>query len=227
MMNTEEMLQIIQAFQKLPTGNISDAMDELGFKRSVVPGLHRISGGTATAAGFALTIRQAQRNVSAVPGENLTRHGKVIDEDVQPGNLIVIDTGGVTEVSTGGSIQMLIAKSHGATGYLTNGCLRDVDEIAEIGLPVHCAGSTPVKSALDLETVGVNVPVVIDGVQICSGDFVVMDQTGILVIPPEHLQEVLAKAQAIQQREEQMLALLREGHSLVEARTLVKKESKA
>lgn len=222
-MNAKELSQTLDAFKTLPTGNISDAMDELGLKRSVVLGLHRISGGTVTAAGFALTIRQARRNVSALPG-NLARHGKVIDECVKPGNIVVIDTSGITDVSTGGSIQMLIAKNRGAVGYLTNGCLRDVGEIAEIGLPVHCAGSCPAKSALDLETVGVNVPVVINGVQICSGDFVVMDQTGVLVIPPAHLQAVLEKAKAIQQREDRMLMLLKEGYSLVEARALSKKE---
>ena len=133
---------------------------------------------------------------------------------------MVIDMGGMTDVCTGGALLALRAQMRGVQGELTNGCLRDADEIAAMGFPVFCAGTVPVKSAEDVETVGVNVPVMVGGVQIGPGDLILMDRTGVVCVPAESLREVLDKAAGICAREAKMEALIREGHSLAEARTL-------
>lgn len=209
---------IRQAFLALPTGNISDAMDALGLSRGSVQGVHPIVPMQKRTAGYALTILQTRRQ--APPnGKSLATHGDIIDRETRPGDLIVIDTRGMAHASTGGGLQAFIAQSRGAAGYLTNGCVRDASEIAQLDFPLCCAGVSPVKSGLDFETVGFNLPVCLGGVTIFPGDLVVMDDSGVLTVPQGRIEAVLSQAQAIHTKEERMLQLLRQGIPLSEART--------
>ncbi len=89
------------------------------------------------------------------------------------------------DVSTGGDLLALRAQLRGVQGELTDGCLRDTDDIAAFGFPAYSAGTAPNKSAYDIETVGVDVPVTLCGVLIFPGDMVVMDRTGVVVVPSE------------------------------------------
>ncbi len=218
-MTADEKERLQKEYEKIPTGNLSDAMDSLGLRRGAVLGFHPLEPSQPRAAGFALTVKQMRRR-TAYDGKNLARQGGIIDQESQPGDLLVIDMNGITDVCTGGAILALRASMRGTVGELTNGCVRDADEIAEMGFPVYCAGTSPVKSAMDIETIGVNVPVVIGNVQICPGDMVVMDRTGVVSVPKERLIDVLEAAKRIQIREERMTEVIRNGGSLKEAREI-------
>ncbi|MBQ6360404.1 MAG: hypothetical protein IJJ25_04595 [Lachnospiraceae bacterium] len=218
-MTTEERRKWIEEYKKYPTGNVSDAMDSLGIRRGAVLGVSRLNADQPKAAGFALTIRQMRRK-TAWDGKNLAKQAGIIDRDTQEGDLLVIDMGGIRDVSTGGAMLALRAQMRGVTGELTNGCLRDADEIGELGFPVYCAGTIPVKSGMDIETIGVNVPVMVGGVQICPGDLILMDSTGAVCVPADWLAEVLEAAERIHRKEDRMEAFIRKGHSVLEARDL-------
>ena len=218
-MTAEEKREWIDQYNHYPTGNVSDAMDSLGLRRGAILGVNRLNAGQPKTAGFAFTIKQMRRK-SAWDGKNLAKQAGIIDRETQEGDLLVIDMGGIMDVSTGGAMLALRAQMRGVTGELTNGCLRDADEIGGLGFPVYCAGTVPVKSAMDIETAGVNVPVMIGGVQICPGDLILMDSTGVVCVPADHLQAVLEAAERIHRKEERMEAYIREGHSVLEARDL-------
>lgn len=215
----EEKKAWIEAYKKYPTGNVSDAMDNLGIRRGAVLGVHALEPAQSRAAGFALTVKQTRRK-TAYDGKNLARQGEIIDTETCEGDLLVIDMGGMTEVCTGGALLALRAQLRGVAGELTNGCLRDADEIAALGFPVYCAGTVPAKSAKDVETTGVNVPVMVGGVRICPGDLILMDRTGVVCVPRDRLQEVLDEAMKISTREAKMEALIREGCSIADARKI-------
>jgi len=208
--------QLLERYIKVPTANIVDAMDRLGVARGVVQGLARLSATQQRAAGFALTVKQMQRHQTE-QGRTLATHMQVVDELAQPGDLLVIDVGGRRDVCTGGALIALRAKMRGVTGYLINGCLRDVQEIAALGFPVYFLGASPVKSSPDLQTVAVNSTVEIGGVQIRPGDLIVHDDTGVVVIPPEQAAAVLAEAEAIMDKESKAEQLIKQGYSVAEA----------
>ena len=216
-MTQDEKLDWVRKYSALPTGNISDAMDSLGLKRGIVLGLRPVEPTQPRAAGFALTIQQMRRR-TAWDNKNLARHSRIIDTETAPGDMLVIDMGGITDVSTGGDMLALRAKLRGVSGELTNGCLRDADEIAAMGFPAYCAGTAPTKSAYDIETIGVNVPVMIGSVQICPGDLILMDRTGVVSVPFGHIAAVYEKAASIAAFEDRVVEFLKEGKSLTEAR---------
>ena len=155
---------------------------------------------------------------------NLAKHGKVIDDQTEPGDLLVISMGGIMDVSTGGDLLALRAQLRGVQGELTDGCLRDTDDIAAFGFPAYSAGTAPNKSAYDIETVGVDVPVTLCGVLIFPGDMVVMDRTGVVVVPSGKIAEVYESASRIAKREERVAVHLREGKTLTESRKLAAAE---
>ena len=126
-MTAEERMMWVERYSALPTGNVADAMDGLGLKRGSVLGLHPIDPSQKRAAGFARTILQKRRS-TPWDGVNLAKHGKVIDDKTEPGDLLVISMGGIMDVSTGGDLLALRAQLRGVQGELTDGCLRGLGQ---------------------------------------------------------------------------------------------------
>lgn len=219
-MEEKRSKEILERLRELPTGNIADAMATEGLPvANAAAELRPLSKIGSTTAGYAVTVRQMQR-AADTEGKGLAKHSEVIDEVAGEDELLVIDCGGRTDVSTGGSLLAKRAVRRGIVGYLVNGALRDIREIAELGLPVYFKGANPLKSAPQLQTVSINGPVEIGGVQIRSGDIVVMDDTGVLVIPPEFAETVVSRAEYIHKKEQLFEQLLDEGKSFAEARKL-------
>lgn len=212
-----EIMELVEAFKKISTSNISDAMDKLGVRRGVIHGLKPLSMQQPRTAGVAVTIKQMQRHQEA-EGAKLAKHAEVIDELSSPGDVLVFDVGGRFDICTGGALLALRAKMRGVSGYIVNGCIRDAREIIEFDFPVHCCGTSPVKSAPELETVGINIPVQIGEVQIKPGDIIVADDSGIVVVPILKANGVLKEATEIVKKEEKYAELVRAGKSIKEAR---------
>lgn len=217
MFNKEERKYWIENYKKFPSGNISDAMDNLGLRSGVVLGLRPLDMYQPRTAGFAKTLRQMRRK-TVFDGKSLTKQASIIDSQTEYGDLLVIEATGINDVSTGGAMLASRAQMRGVMGELTNGCLRDIDEIADLKFPAYIGGTCPVKSARVLETVDVDVPVSIGGVQICPEDLVLMDRTGVVVVPSGNLKEVLEEAEKIKAKEDRIEDLVRKGISLNEAR---------
>lgn len=214
--------ELLKQFEAIPTGNAADAMAKLGIQSGALDStLFPLIPSQRRTAGTAVTVKQMVRS-QAAEGASLAKHSKVIDSQLTPGDLLVIDVGGRTDVCTGGFLLALRAKMQGASGYVINGALRDLEEIAQLDFPVYLAGGSPVKSSPLLETIGINIPVEIGGVQINPGDVVLMDRTGVVVIPVKFAEDVLAKAKEIGAKEEALQKLLEKGGSFAEAAKEVK-----
>lgn len=214
-MNSKEK-ELIEGYKKLITGNFCDAMVRFGLPLGVIYGLYPISANQKMAVGFAATLKQMERHQSEKE-ENLTAHTKFISEDLSEGGMFVMDIGGRRDICSAGDILARIAKIKGVAGFIVNGCVRDVGGIVELGFPVHAIGTTPEKSAPHLRTIGVNITVEINGVQIRPGDLIVADQTGVVVIPRMYAEKVLEKALEIHSKEAQMINMISKGTSLADA----------
>ena len=210
--------KLLEAFRALPTGNVADAMANLGMPCGVmVSPPPAIDPHQARMAGYAYTLVQMPRH-QAEAEKSLVRHPEVIDSLAQPGDVVVMDVGGRPDVCSGGAMFALRAKMRGLAGFLVEGCLRDLNEIAATGLPVFCRGGCPTKSAPSLQTVAVDVPVRISGVQVRPGDVIVGDDTGVVVFPAASAEAILAEAQRIQRTEECVEKYIREGLNVAESR---------
>lgn len=116
---------------------------------------------------------------------------------IQPGNVIVMDSGGGPEVGFWGSENSLGAVADGAVGIITDGYCRDTAEVAHQKTPI-CArarGRTIIPGRI--QVVEVQGTIACGGVQVRPGDMVGCDDDGIVVVPKEIAQEVATHARAV------------------------------
>jgi hypothetical protein len=100
-----------------------------------------------------------------------------------------------------------IMKLAGANAFITNGSIRDLDGVREIGLACWAAGLSPMHGMMRWLDVGS--PVMIDGMAVRNGDIIHADVNGALVIPPNVADQVYEKAMAVRQREEGLFKVWR------------------
>ena len=195
----------IAEIARIGTGPISDAMELLWLPRAVVTGWQFVAAEPLAAiVGPAFTLRQAAKGRGGDHEENRTQQGEVAAGLAQPGDVVVIDVGGRTDVATWGETYSVQARARGVAGLVVNGAVRDSARIRRAGFPVLCRDFSPVASRWDLESVALNEPVTIGGVLIRPGDLIYADADGLIAIPREHADPVLARALAIQATEERL-----------------------
>jgi len=108
-----------------------------------------------------------------------------------------------------------MAKNCGVVAMVTDGYVRDLDGICEVGLPCFAEGVTPNSPARQGPgTAGL--PVVLDGVLINSGDIMVGDRDGVVVVPKDLVGEVLVKLPEVLKAEAEMEVKVRSGLKLPE-----------
>jgi 4-hydroxy-4-methyl-2-oxoglutarate aldolase len=132
----------------------------------------------------------------------------------EPGDVLVIQ--GVAGISSMGGISASVGRRQGESGAVVDGAVRDVDHSRRIGYPVWCSGVSPITGKWRIETVAVNRPVRIAGIEVQPGDLVVADECGVCFVPFARAAEVLAVAERLARSEKARLAGLAEGIPLSE-----------
>src|SRR5215831_9451372 len=189
-------------FAALASGQISDAMEMLGLRRSIVTGLIMLAAPGAKIVGTAVTVRQIPKNADEDRETRLTRHQEVTRKIAGKGDVVVVDNGGRLDVASWGEFHSYACKQNGVAGAIVDGATRDAPEIRTSGFPTFVRGLSPVKSQWDLKTASINQPVMLGQVEVNPGDIIFADETGILVIPEAKKAMVLAKANEIRRLEE-------------------------
>lgn len=204
-------MELIEGFRKLDTSCISDAMDRLAIK-GCLSGIHPITPGQRI-CGPAYTVH-------FVPcGEKKGPVGGYID-DVDEGNVIVIDNAGRLDCSVWGDIMAFAAKQKKIEATLIDGACRDVAALKESGYPVFAKGCCMATGNSRVEVDALCVPVSVSNVQIRPGDFIIADDTGAIAVPFNHAEEVLQVAEEISNNEKEIMKLLKSGRSLKKAMQL-------
>jgi regulator of RNase E activity RraA len=143
-----------------------------------------------------------------------TQHlGTAPIEAAKPGDIIVIDNGGKLEFSCWGGLLALSAKLKGLSGVVIDGASRDIDEARELNFPVYARGAVPMTARGRVMQESFNQEIQFAGVQCHSGDLVIADGSGVVIIAKEKEQEVVAAAEAIYQKEQEMADGIRKGYS--------------
>lgn len=219
-------LDVIAGFRALGdlTGMTSDAMDLLGIA-GVVPGSTlRPTDPNAKVVGQAITLhnQRADKSVAEMVAGKVSGLADIEAHNLaQPGDILVIQ--GVPGVSSMGGIMATVARRSGEAAAIVDGAVRDIDHSRGIGYPVWSSSVSPMTGKWRIKTVGVNVPVLIAGVQVFPGDLVLADEVGVCFVPFARAAEVLREAQAIGASEDKRIKLLETGISLVEFSGLPRK----
>lgn len=205
--------ELLDAFMKLSTPTVSDAMDKLGI-RGGCEGLVPIVPGKKF-VGPAFTVK-------FIPvGTVKTKAGDFIDE-AEEGDVIVIDNAGRTWCTVWGDILTYVAVKKKLAGTVIDGVCRDVDGIRELDYPMFTKGHFMVtgKDRVTMETM--NQPISICDIQVRPGDLVMGDQSGVLIIPNDKAEQILEAAIMIDETEERIIQEVKNGSTLIAARQKLK-----
>lgn len=148
-------------------------------------------GHTRRVVGVAVTL--------ALPAQDSTLLHHVLGM-LKPGHIVVIDRLGDRKHACWGGGVTNAAHAAGATAAIVDGMCTDPLEIAELQFPVWCRGISPITTRIyDLGGM-LNMPVSCGGAVVNPGDVILADENGVLVLPPDDIDEVAAYALAKQER---------------------------
>ncbi|VDC22341.1 4-carboxy-4-hydroxy-2-oxoadipate aldolase/oxaloacetate decarboxylase [Pseudogemmobacter humi] len=132
-----------------------------------------------------------------------------------PGDILVVDAKGFIEAGPWGDILTLGAQKRGIAGLVIDGAVRDSEEIIAMRFPVFARGLS-IKGTLKAQPGRIGAPVICGGQQIRTGDIIVGDRDGLVVVRPERLDEVLTAAAAREEAERRMRERLEAGETTLE-----------
>jgi len=178
------------AFAQLGVATVHEAAGRTGIidipLTQVVPG-SRVAGPARTAL--------------CAPGDNTMVHAAVAHAN--PGDILVLTSIEPAPVALVGELLATQAQTRGVAGILVDGAVRDLEELATIGLPIW-ARFVRARGATKGEVGRLDVPVVVGGTEIRPGDLVVLDCDGAMALPSERVDEVLSLALERAERERAM-----------------------
>lgn len=192
--------EIVEQFKDYPTTQIADS----GGPVSVMsPAIGHVAGDVEV-CGPATTL--------------WTKPGDILfplksPDVVQPGDVVVIDGGGREDAAVVGDILSATLSGLGCQGVIVDGAVRDLGGIDEVGLPVYARGAYPTTGSVQGPG-AINVPIQCGGVIVNPGDLVRADRSGIVVVPREHVREVLELTRAVDRRETEWRAAVNGGATL-------------
>jgi len=212
MMVSNETLELLK---QSSSATLTSVLRKKGFKNTF---MHRVAplnpGSKMAGPAFTLRYIPAREDLDIEPLDNLTDMQRVGIEQIQAGDVFVIDAREDTRAGTMGSILAARIRVRGAVGVVTDGAYRDSPTIAESGLPAYAAAMNAHTNKTIHHPSEIQIPVACGGVAVFPGDIVVGDGEGVVVMPPQLASEVAEEALEMELRESFILTKVQDGAML-------------
>lgn len=197
--------ELIAKINSVGTATLSSQLRKRGLNNMSIDGL------TPTQPGKRMVGRA--RTLRFIPNREdlFTSHGggynaqKRAFDGLNPGDVLVVEARGEKGTGTVGDILALRAQVRGAAGIVTDGGVRDLDAVTELGLPAYHSGGHPAVLGRKHVPWDVDLTIACGGAAVQPGDIIVGDADGVLVIPPALIDELVADA-IEQERQETFIA---------------------
>ena len=193
---------LVAAFATIQAATVHEAQGGIGAVAADIRPLDR----SMSLCGPALTIKMP-------PKDNLALHQALYL--AEPGDVLVVDCGSYTEAGQWGGILMEAAKARGVAGLITNGSVRDTDELIEGGFPVFSRGIS-IKGTAKNPGARIGEPLVFEGIAVAPGDLVRADADGIVFVTKETAADALDKSRARIAKEDDFTRRIRNGESTLD-----------
>ena len=201
------MTELAKTLCEVGSANVSDALRALGRHFQAMDGGMRPIDSSMKCAGPAFTVR-------CYPGATFALEKAL--EEAKPGDVLVVDGGGVPDVILMGGLMSLRAKMRGIAGAELDAAVRDVSDVIAIPFPMFSRYICP-RAGTFAEIGERNTIICCGRIPVRPGDWIVADSSGIAVIPVEMLEATHAKAVEINRREQKIHTGLLAGKTIPEA----------
>jgi len=196
--------------ETLSTTNVSDAMDKLKIRGAVI-GIRPMFE-SEKVIGQAVTIKITAAGMT----KSVSHLGVEAIASARPGDVIAIDNHGDVTNNCWGEVLSCAAKIKGVSGVVVDGAARDLDACRDMNFPVFARAAVPITARGRIMQEAYNCMIRLGDVQVRPGDIIFGDINGIVVIPPEKIDEVVSEAEALMEKEESMKKDLLSGMDILE-----------
>jgi 4-hydroxy-4-methyl-2-oxoglutarate aldolase len=193
------MVREVPSVEGLKTADLVDAMGRLHRHRCHILDLVSPTPGRVL-FGPAVTISYFPSCSAMLDPEryNLANLFYEAVGDEPEGKVVVLASNGYTDVSMGGGTKLSRLQNHGCAGVITDGRLRDFDELARYDFAAYCSGEGTRWGGGEVTPFQANVPVVLSGVGVIPGQYVFADSSGAVLIPDGQIEDVIAEARSVE-----------------------------
>ena len=185
------------------TANISDA---LGKRQTFPHTIKPVYAGCPPLLGPAITVRVS-------PGDEVLPLKAI--EIAHPGDVIVIAGAYSPHFCIWGGVMSYMAHVRGIAGLVTDGLVRDLAQIRQIGFPIYAAGVTPLGTCRSVPPGDLNYPLAFGAAVVSAGDLVAADEDGVVCVPRDQISEVERGVHAKEAAERQWLDSIRQTKEMV------------
>src|ERR1700675_5028602 len=192
---------LMEGFRMVEVASVADAMEQLYGQRAYMS--HEMRPVFKTKfAGTAVTVllKKEEHKEGAPASQGML---EAIDA-APPGSVYVMVLEGGADVAGIGGLMATAMKVRGLAGAIVDAAVRDTPQIRRLQFPVFSVGIAPSTSINHYRFAGANVPVTCAGVRVNPNDIIVADDDGVAVVPRAHADEVLKKAQQLDNTEHSM-----------------------
>lgn len=207
MKNSKTMLKELSQYQ---TPAISDILDMIGINGGLEQILPLQDGLAAYGPAYTVSFVSAEEADPAVAADYI--------DDIPEGSVVVIDNQGRVDCTVWGDILSHVAQLNKLNGTVINGCCRDVKEIRKLKYPVFSKSHYMKSGKGRVRLKAVQTQIEIGDTTVSPGDFVCADDSGVIIIPQNCIEEAIIKLHELQEMEQAVIKDVNQGLSLKAAR---------
>lgn len=186
------MTGLASRLENLYTGVVYDTLSGMGLPDCALPPAIRALAPGPALAGRVWTL-SGVRTPSIDRDASLRKWTEFLS--AAPADHVVVCQANDDGIALMGELSAETLKSRGVRGYVVDGGTRDADFIARLGFPVYCKFATPADIAGRWRVDEMGTAVRIGGVDIATGDYLIADRDGVVVVPEARAEEAVAKAE--------------------------------
>jgi regulator of RNase E activity RraA len=190
------------------SGAVYDVLRAMGHKNCVLPSTIRPLDPTKKLAGKVYTV-SGHVDHSLDAHQTLLAWTGLLSK--APADSVIICQPNDSTLSHMGELSSETLTYRKVRGYIVDGGCRDSEFILNIGFRVFCRYFTPIDVVGRWIADGYGEPITIGGVQIHTGDYVMADRDGVVVIPGKHAEEVVARTEQVMQTESMVRKMILQG----------------
>lgn len=214
-MMTPETKDILR---RTSTASIATMLYKRGLRNQYIQGVLRLNAERPRMVGPAFTLRHipAREDLNPISVfQNPDHPQRRAVEDIPEDHVLVMDCRQDSSAASAGSILATRLQVRGCAGIVTDGGLRDADDIAALQMPSFCAKPAAPTNLTKHQALDINVPIGCGGVAVFPGDIAVGDGDGVVIIPAELADEIAEEAESMEAYEAWVIDQVNKGRSII------------
>ena len=211
-------IEIKNILKETSTASIATLLYKRGFRNQYIQGVSRLGAKGERMVGPAFTLRYipAREDLNPLTVFREPDHPqRVAVETIPEGHVLIMDCRQDASAASAGSIIASRLQYRGCAGIVTDGGLRDADDIGDLEMPSFCAKPSAPTNLTKHQALDLNVPIGCGSVAVFPGDIAVGDGDGVIIIPAELAEEIALEAKSMEHYEAWVIEQVDKGTPII------------